>query len=68
MLGKQIPTASFKNYHISLTADDEYLIISSFTVTQNQIKEIQELDEKNYSPLLIQEIKQRQHRLVLTDY
>lgn len=46
MLRKQIPTASFKNYHISLTADDEYLIISSFTVTQNQIKEIQELDEK----------------------
>lgn len=49
MLSKQIPTASFKNYHISLTADDEYLIISSFTVTQNQIKEIQELDEKNFS-------------------
>lgn len=57
MLSKQIPTASFKNYHISLTADDEYLIISSFTVTQNQIKEIQELDEKKIS-LLIQEIKQ----------
>lgn len=51
MLGKQIPTVSFKNYHISLTADDEYLIISSFTVTQNQIKEIQELDE-NFFPAL----------------
>lgn len=45
MLCKQILTASFKNYHISLTADDEYLIISLFTVTQNQIKEMQELDD-----------------------
>lgn len=51
MLRKQILTASFKNYHISLTADDEYLIISSFTVTQNQIKEIQELDEKIFPAL-----------------